>query len=232
MSLDRNYWEVINSLFVLPIFVLLKYTIKLRDYCNFGTKNSRRAWQEVKLHFVNAVCFGYFVRNLPRMHEHPWSAYRIIFIKSYRQKGEKISWFRETPDRTKVCNSRQHSRNKQGDPLIQYYWLHLVSVNSWGAWDTLIIQDVLLKSLTSDTTPFVNLCNKKRGSLRRWSRDQPPTINPLAKNLRTRYRETFSDASKYFLPEFGSIFHLDGASVANEMAIPFEEFYPFLRVQG
>lgn len=40
------------------------------------------------------------------------------------------------------------------------------------------------------------------------------------------------NALKYFLPEFSRIFHLDGASVANEMAIPFEELYPFLRVEG
>lgn len=38
--------------------------------------------------------------------------------------------------------------------------------------------------------------------------------------------------SIYFLPEFSRIFHLDGASIANEMAVPFEELYPFLRMQG
>ena len=38
----RNYWEVVNLLFVSPI--LFQYTwiyLKLRKYCNFGTKNVR-----------------------------------------------------------------------------------------------------------------------------------------------------------------------------------------------
>lgn len=44
--------------------------------------------------------------------------------------------------------------------------------------------------------------------------------------------EETSNSPKYFLPEFSRIFHLDGASIANEMAVPFEELYPFLRMQG
>ena len=42
ISLDRNYWLVINLLLVLSVLYL-----KLKKYCNFGTKSSWRAWQEV-----------------------------------------------------------------------------------------------------------------------------------------------------------------------------------------
>ena len=48
-SLDRNVREVINLLFVLPILFHLIMYLGLRKYYNFGTKNSRRAWQEVKV---------------------------------------------------------------------------------------------------------------------------------------------------------------------------------------
>ena len=59
MSLDRNDWEVINWLFVLPVLFylnILKYT-KLRKYYDFGTKSSRRGWHVIPAQEVNRVMF-------------------------------------------------------------------------------------------------------------------------------------------------------------------------------
>ena len=54
ISLDRNYREVINLLFVLAeLYLNILKTEKY--YCSFGTKNSRRAsFQEVKGYFTRA----------------------------------------------------------------------------------------------------------------------------------------------------------------------------------
>ena len=41
VGMDRNYREVINLSFALPVLFYLNHIWKLRKYCNFGTKNCR-----------------------------------------------------------------------------------------------------------------------------------------------------------------------------------------------
>ena len=47
ISPDRKLLGSKFIIYVSPILFLLEYTVKLRKYYNFGTKNSRRAWHDV-----------------------------------------------------------------------------------------------------------------------------------------------------------------------------------------
>ena len=91
ISLDRNYWEATNILFVLPYIFRTERILQFWD--KEKKKNSRRAWQEVKRKLISlSRAMEISDEGLPRLKSAPSKYPNLSMQEEYR--GTK-TWYQE-----------------------------------------------------------------------------------------------------------------------------------------